>query len=126
MLEPTFPCYFGLTALKRMNFVIHFFLIMIGVICRIQCYLFRVNEREADCKKGLFPFVEPECEERSLNITVIPFGKCYSIYMKTIIKHGQSKFLKIQTIIYGNFHFVVSQYSHLETRQLINSEKLDI
>ena len=66
VLEPTFPCYFGLTALKRMNFVIHFFLIMIGVICRIQCYLFRVNEREADCKKGLFPFVEPECEERSL------------------------------------------------------------
>lgn len=39
---------------------------MIGVIYHIQCYLFRVNEREADCKKGLFPFVEPECEEQPL------------------------------------------------------------
>ena len=66
VLEPTFPCYFGLTALKRMNFVIPFSLIMIGVICHIQCYLFRANERASNCKKRLFSFVEPECEEQSL------------------------------------------------------------
>ena len=54
VLEPTFPCYFGLTALKRMNFVIPFSLIMIGVICHIQCYLFRANERASNCKKRLF------------------------------------------------------------------------
>ncbi len=40
VLEPTFPCYFGLIALKKNELRYSFLLIMIGVICHIQCYLF--------------------------------------------------------------------------------------
>ena len=65
VLEPTFPCYFGLTALKRMNFVIHFFLIMIESFTTYNV-IFLELMKEVDCKKGLFPFVEPECEEQPL------------------------------------------------------------
>ena len=73
VLEPTFPCYFGVTALKRMNFAIPFYLIMIGVICRIQCYLFRINERTASCKKRFFLLWNRNVRNNQSNIIVITF-----------------------------------------------------
>ena len=82
--------------------------------------------KEIDCKKGLFPFVEPECEEQPLEYYRDSFWKVLQYLHENDNQAYQSKFLKIQTIIYGNFHLVVSQYSHLEMRQLINNEKLDI
>lgn len=57
VLEPTFPCYFGLTALKknelRYSFLSHNDW---GAFTQYNVIFFRVNERAADCKKGLFSF----------------------------------------------------------------------
>ena len=53
VLEPTFPCYFGLTALKRMNFVIHFSHNDWSHLPHTMLS-FRVNERASNCKKRIF------------------------------------------------------------------------
>ena len=99
---------------------------MIGVIYHIQCYLFRVNEREADCKKGLFPFVEPECEEQPLEYYRDSFWKVLQYLHENDNQAWPKQIPEDPDHYLWEFSLVVSQYSHLEMRQLINNEKLDI
>ena len=62
VLEPTFPCYFGLTALKknelRYSFLSHndwSHLPHTMLFATYNVIFFRVNERAANCKKRIFP-----------------------------------------------------------------------
>ncbi|AIK37705.1 YqcI/YcgG family protein [Bacillus pseudomycoides] len=67
VLEPTFPCYFGLTALKK-NELRYSFLSQDDwshLPKTLFSFLQLMNERPV-VRRGFFLFVEPECEERSL------------------------------------------------------------
>ncbi len=69
MLEPTFPCYFGLTALKknelRYSFLSHND--WSHLPHTMLSFLELMKERPI-VRRGFFLFVEPECEEQSLGI----------------------------------------------------------
>ncbi len=58
VLEPTFPCYFGLTALKknelRYSFLSHNDW---SHLPHTMLSFFRANERASNCKKRLFSFL---------------------------------------------------------------------
>ena len=49
-----FSVLFRLNSFKRMNFVIPFSLIMIGVICHIQCYLLELMKERPIVRRGFF------------------------------------------------------------------------
>ena len=82
--------------------------------------------KETDCKKGLFPFVEPECEEQSLEYYRDSFWKVLQYLHENDNQAWPKQIPEDPDHYLWNFHLVVSQYSHLEMRQLINNEKLDI
>ena len=67
VLEPTFPCYFGLTALKknelRYSFLSHND--WSHLPHTMLSFLELMKERPI-VRRGFFLFIEPECEEQSL------------------------------------------------------------
>lgn len=127
ILEPTFPCYFGVTALKknelRYSFLSHND--WSHLPNTMLSFLELMKERPV-VRRGFFFLWNRNVRNNQSNIIVITFGKYYNIYMKMMIKRGRSKFRKTQITTYGNFHLAGNRYLHLEMHQLINNEKLGI
>lgn len=127
VLEPTFPCYFGLTALKK-NELRYSFLSQDDwshLPKTLFSFLQLMNERPV-VRRGFFFLLSQSVKKDRSNITACTFGECYNIYMKRMNSHGQSKFQKIQIITYGNFHLVGSRCLHLGMLLPINREKRGI
>ncbi len=109
VLDPTFPCYFGLTALKK-NELCYSFLShddWSHLPQTMLSFLQLMNERPV-VRRGFFFLLSQNVQNAYLNITERIFGEFYNTYMKKMINYGQNRFQKIQIIIYGNFHLVGS------------------
>lgn len=125
--DPTFPCFFGMTAQRRgelrYSYIEHDKWDHLPEAVESFLSLFTPENKT---RHGLFIFVEPESEEKSIDY--------YRSYFWDILQylHEQDRFdwpgwarRKTLNIIYGISILQASQYSRSVMRQLINKEKLE-
>ena len=73
-------------------------------------------------RRGFFFFVEPECEEQSLEYYRDYFWKVLQYLHENDKETWPKQIPKTQTITYGNFHFGGEPIFAFETHQPINNE----